>query len=110
VLFGSVRNRFEWPAVELGKTVVSTPADGLLVQADRMRLKQALGNLVDNALRYGAGEVRLEARPRDGRIELHVRDNGDGLPTEFLSRALSTASPASMLPALAAGAGLGFRS
>ena len=37
-------------------------------EGDRLRLEQALGNLVDNALRHGAGAIRLEASsPRTGR-------------------------------------------
>lgn len=86
-LFGSIRSRFEWRAAELGKTVRSESPDGLLVQADRMRLEQALGNLVDNALRHGGSEVTLKAGCHEGRIELHVRDSGNGLPAEFLRRA-----------------------
>jgi len=87
VLFGSIRSRFEWRAAELGKTVRSASASGVFIQADRMRLEQALGNLVDNALRYGGDEVRLEAARCDGWIELHVRDRGPGLPAELLTRA-----------------------
>jgi signal transduction histidine kinase len=86
-LFGAIRSRFEWRAAELGKTVSSAPANGLLVQADRMRLEQALGNLVDNALRHGGDEVTLEAARHEGRVELHVRDSGNGLAAEFLPRA-----------------------
>lgn len=87
VLFAAVSSRFEWRAAELGKTVTSAPADGLRVEVDRMRLEQALGNLVDNGLRYGGDEVTLQAARIDGRIELHVRDNGGGFPAEFLGRA-----------------------
>jgi two-component system OmpR family sensor kinase len=86
-LLGSVRSRFEWRAAELRKTVSSAPANGLLVQADPMRLERALGNLVDNALRYGGDDVTLHAAVHDERIELHVRDNGDGFPAEFLTHA-----------------------
>jgi two-component system OmpR family sensor kinase len=86
-LFASIRSCFEWRAAELGKTLESAPANGLLVQADRLRLEQALGNLVDNALRYGGDEVTLEAARHDGRIELHVRDSGNGFPGEFVTRA-----------------------
>jgi signal transduction histidine kinase len=87
VLFGSIRSRFEWRAAELGKTVSSASASAEFIQADRLRLEQALGNLVDNALRYGGDEVRLEVTRRDGWIDLHVRDSGPGLPAEFLTRA-----------------------
>jgi two-component system, OmpR family, sensor kinase len=86
-LFDSIRSRFEWRAAEIGKTVKSASTNGLLVQADRLRLEQALGNLVDNALRHGGDEITLEATRRDGWLELHVRDSGNGLAEEFLTRA-----------------------
>src|SRR5262249_2773187 len=86
-LFAAIRSRFEGRAAELGKTVTSAPANGLLAHADRMRLEQALGNLVDNALRYGGDEVKLEAAQRNGHLELHVRDNGNGFAPEFITRA-----------------------
>jgi signal transduction histidine kinase len=86
-LFGSICNRFEWRAAELGKTLRSAPTNGLRVAADPIRLEQALGNLVDNALRYGGDRVTLEARRHAGNVELHVRDSGLGLPADFLPRA-----------------------
>ena len=49
-----------------------------------MRLEQALDNLVENAFVYGAGSVVLAAVADDGRVELHVRDEGPGVPEEFL--------------------------
>ena len=87
VLFASIRNRFEWRADQLGKSLSSAPANGLLVEADRIRLEQALSNLVDNALRHGGDEVVLKAARHDGCIELHVRDNGESPPAAFLTRA-----------------------
>ena len=42
------------------------------------RLEQALGNLVENALAYGAGAVVLSARARAGDVELHVIGRGAG--------------------------------
>ena len=61
----------------------STP--GIYVSGDELRLEQALGNLVDNALRYGEGIVSLEAVPvSGGTLELHVRDSGPGFRSEFL--------------------------
>jgi signal transduction histidine kinase len=60
---------------------------GLAVTGDRLRLEQAVGNLVDNALRYGSGTVRLSARPDDGGITLSVADEGAGFPTAFLPHA-----------------------
>ena len=54
---------------------------------DAGRLGQALDNMVDNALRHGAGEVELTARLAGSRVELHVLDDGPGFPPEFLPRA-----------------------
>ncbi|MDX6608486.1 MAG: hypothetical protein QOF85_411 [Solirubrobacterales bacterium] len=55
--------------------------------ADRARLEQALRNLVDNALRYGASPVKLSAKERGGSIELHVTDEGPGFPPAFIAHA-----------------------
>src|SRR5574343_107017 len=52
---------------------------------DRSHLHQILWNLVSNALRHssrGPGAVRIEARDgaSEGRVELHVIDDGPGIP------------------------------
>jgi signal transduction histidine kinase len=54
---------------------------------DNVRLRQAIGNLLDNALRHGDGEVHVFAAQTDGIVELHVTDEGAGFPEEFLPRA-----------------------
>jgi two-component system, OmpR family, sensor kinase len=65
---------------------VEGPAD-LIAFADGDRLRQALANLVDNALRYGAGTVSIAARSTDEGVELHVRDEGTGFPPDYVPRA-----------------------
>lgn len=54
--------------------------EGFAVRADRLRLAQALGNLVGNALEHGSGAVVLRARGGGGRVRLEVEDRGAGLP------------------------------
>jgi heavy metal sensor kinase len=81
-VFAAVLARFEWRAADEGKRLYAT-SDTARADADRLRLEQALSNLVDNALRYGGDEVHLEARAADGAIQLHVRDSGGGLPDGF---------------------------
>ncbi len=61
--------------------------DGLVLQGDRLRLEQAVGNLVANATTHGDGAVRVSAHQRDGAVELHVEDEGEGLPPGFAERA-----------------------
>jgi two-component system OmpR family sensor kinase len=86
-LLASVADRFEWRAAELGRDLLQQAPADTFVSADRLRLEQALGNLVDNALRHGAGKVRLEALPDSDRVEVHVRDDGPGFPPDFLPQA-----------------------
>jgi signal transduction histidine kinase len=57
------------------------------LRVDRLGLEQVVGNLVDNALRYGSGPIELAARAVGGQVELSVRDHGEGLPPDFVASA-----------------------
>jgi signal transduction histidine kinase len=82
-----VRDRYARRAAEHHTEIaIATPADLALV-ADPLRLEQAIGNLVDNALRYGSGPIELRAQRIDGRVELAVRDHGNGFPEGFIATA-----------------------
>jgi signal transduction histidine kinase len=106
-LLESVHNRFAWRAQEAGRALeVDAPAE-LIFTGDRLRLEQALGNLVENALRHGEGAVRVEARSVDGHVELHVHDEGAGLPAEFVPRAFQRFSRSDE-SRTSGGAGLGL--
>jgi heavy metal sensor kinase len=86
-LLESVRERFARRGEQQGRALeVSAPAR-VEVSADPLRVEQALGNVVDNALRHGAGPIRLSAAERDGMVELRVSDRGSGFPEGFLDRA-----------------------
>lgn len=74
----SARDRFAGRAAAQGRSIRVEVPGGLELWADPLRLRQALGNLVDNALRHGAGDVRLAARPAPGGVELKVSDEGRG--------------------------------
>ena len=72
-LLEAVATRFEARAAETGRTIeIADSKPPATVDVDRIRLDQALTNVVDNALRHGAGDVHLEARRADGSVELHV--------------------------------------
>jgi signal transduction histidine kinase len=87
-LMAGVRHRFAARAEQRATTISVDSPDGVTITADRLRLEQALGNLVDNALRHGDGGVELSMRATGrGGVELHVRDHGAGFPDAFLGRA-----------------------
>jgi signal transduction histidine kinase len=91
---GEVATRFERRARDAGRPIRVESADGLLVDGDAIRLEQALDNLVENAFAHGAGAVALAAVQRNGRVELHVTDEGAGVPSDFLPRAFDRFSRA----------------
>ncbi|HWB56572.1 MAG TPA: ATP-binding protein [Gaiellaceae bacterium] len=86
-LLSDVAGRFRQEAGKNGRTIDVAAAADLQLVGDRVRLDQALGNLVENALRHGSGVISLGAAETDGAFELHVADDGPGFPPEFLGRA-----------------------
>ena len=52
------------------------------IEADERRLKQALFNLISNAIKFtpAGGSIRLEARRSSGELILAVTDTGVGIP------------------------------
>jgi two-component system OmpR family sensor kinase len=92
-LFDRVADRFAARAHELGRSIRVGTAD-VELDVDPMRLEQALGNLVGNGLMHGSGTVELSARRTNGRVELHVTDEGGGFPPGFAPRAFDRFSRA----------------
>jgi len=84
-----------------------TAPRGLVLAGDPLRVQQALGNIVDNALRHGSGAVTLSAREHAGAVELRVSDEGAGFPEGFVDQAFDRFTRAD--PARGgAGTGLGL--
>jgi two-component system, OmpR family, sensor kinase len=82
-----VKDLLEAVAGRFNQNVEVGVRDGESIVGDRLRLEQALGNLVDNARRHGAGTIRLEAERRNDWMELRVSDQGPGFPPELLPHA-----------------------
>ena len=57
---------------------------GLVIEADRMRLEQALGNLLENALRHGSPPITLSAVRSADAVEVHITDAGAGFDPDQL--------------------------
>jgi heavy metal sensor kinase len=106
-LLNDIAARFSRRADEAHRPLEVADPGGLQVVGDRLRLRQAFTNLVDNALRYGAGTIRLLASETPDGVEIHVTDEGPGFPANFAPSAFerfSRADPARS----SAGAGLGL--
>jgi two-component system phosphate regulon sensor histidine kinase PhoR len=69
-------------ALEAGETT----AEPVLADVDAMT--QVFGNLIENAVKYGAagGRVVVGARAQDGMVEFFVQDFGQGMASEHLDR------------------------
>ena len=67
---------------DAGQTIEMVGERGLTVTADGRLVRQALVNLVDNALKYGkAGQlIRLGAERHGERVRISVEDDGPGVP------------------------------
>jgi signal transduction histidine kinase len=83
-----VRDRFADRAADRGRTIRVEAENGLVVGADPLRMRQALGNLVDNALRHGDGDVVLRAGERADGAEVSVSDSGLGFDPAIIETAL----------------------
>lgn len=73
-------------AASAGVTV-SVDAPNVLVSLDERRLRQAIGNLLDNALRYAPGGRVWVVATLDGDVvRIVVEDNGPGFPAMIAER------------------------
>jgi signal transduction histidine kinase len=85
-------------------TVQTAVAD---VRADPVRLRQAVDNLLDNAVRYAPGSpVRVAAWQDDGAVVVSVADGGPGWPPGLQDRLFEPFVRGAREPSDGAGLGL----
>jgi two-component system, OmpR family, sensor kinase len=88
-LLEQASQRFSERARSDARRISVEAPDVLSASLDPLRMRQALGNLVDNALRHGSGTVVLSARRAAGGsgVEIAVSDEGPGFSEELAPRA-----------------------
>jgi signal transduction histidine kinase len=80
------------------------------IRGDRTRLRQVLGNLIENAVKYSpeGGEVRVSAAAANGEVRIAVRDAGPGIPRDHQSRIFEKFGRVDVPGASKPGTGLGL--
>jgi signal transduction histidine kinase len=73
-------------AEEAARVGASAQGEALQVQGDERLLRRALRNLLENAQRYGGGEVVARVQPAAGAVQLSVCDRGPGVPEAYRER------------------------
>jgi len=86
-LLERVASRFEGRVRSSNRSLSVVSEPGLSIHADKLRVEQALTNLVENAIRHGAGRIELSAESSGAGVRLHVRDEGAGFDDGFGERA-----------------------
>ncbi|MGW8323217.1 MAG: sensor histidine kinase, partial [Thermodesulfobacteriota bacterium] len=83
-LLSNFRGRLE----SKGMRIEVEMADDLFVQADPSLLQIVYDNLLNNAIKYGreGGRVRITGHRRDGEAELHVWNDGPGVPPDQVDK------------------------
>ena len=86
-LLETVATRFQARVNAAGRSLEIKAGNGTSIRGDRLRLEQALTNMIENALRHGAGQIELSAERAGVVFRLHVRDEGAGFEEGFRERA-----------------------
>ncbi len=100
---------FEVRATACGARITVAAADDP-VHVDPVRVRQAVHNLIDNALRHGGTATPIAVSGcRDGAtVRIAVRDSGRGFAPDALAHAFEPFAPGTVVPNGTAGTGLGL--
>ncbi|VWX47206.1 HAMP domain-containing sensor histidine kinase [Novosphingobium sp. 9U] len=72
-----------------GRAIVLQAPARFDLAVHRQLMDQAIGNLVDNTLKYGAGTITLSLVVHEGGATIAVADEGPGIPADKRSEALT---------------------
>ena len=84
-------------------------ADNLFVNSDALKIKQVVGNIISNALKYTIeGEVHYGVYYINNKLVFNVIDQGIGIPNDKIEEMFKPFSKADNNPGLAEGNGFGL--
>lgn len=101
---------FEVLLEEHGQTLGIEGDESVTLKGDRLLLRQALVNIVHNAVKFTppGGHIALRVRSRNGQAEIEIEDSGPGIPEDQLERIFDRFYRADEVRCQAGGAGLGL--
>ena len=107
-LFTDIYDMF-LPLASRKELELSFKCDDIRINADQMKLKQLIINLVSNAIKYTTeGEIRFTAEYEERNLVLSVTDTGAGIPENKLTELYKPFSRIEENNKLAHGSGLGL--
>lgn len=71
-----------------GRTIVLDAPTSFVMTVHRQLVEQALSNLIDNAIKYGAGAIVVSLLTSDGFAAICVTDEGPGIAEQHRAKAL----------------------
>ncbi len=95
------------PFVRSGSSIEFTPS-GDVAEADRLRFRQVVRNLVSNAVKHGGPNVEIFTEYGGGTLSVFVMDDGDGIADEHLSQIFDRYQHEGTGPLLEGSVGLGL--
>ncbi|MBE0413639.1 HAMP domain-containing sensor histidine kinase [Yoonia sp.] len=82
VALGRLARAFKALAQHQNKVLTVDIAPGLRIRMDQNDFEEVMGNLLDNAIKWAAGQIHLKARTKGDKVTVSVADDGPGIPAE----------------------------
>lgn len=100
--------RFRSALIEPRPSIELTLTEDLVVRADPSEIGRIVGNLLDNAIRYGAEPVQVRTYAVDGKVVVEVSDHGPGIALADAARVFEPFYRVRADASAPAGSGLGL--
>jgi two-component system phosphate regulon sensor histidine kinase PhoR len=82
VLLKNVIEKYELINAEKTFTFKSNHQN-IILNIDPFHFENAIGNIIDNAIKYGGNIISIELNSTKNNIEIFIKDNGNGIPKKY---------------------------